>query len=82
MSCDATDSGVANIDLTGTPFAVATGEFLQGGFASSGSSTYSSNKRVVNLTGGGYCGWTCASQATFNPFNDAGDFQLSLVYAP
>lgn len=25
---------------------------------------------------------TCASPATFNPFNDAGDFQLALVYAP
>jgi hypothetical protein len=82
MSCDATDSGVANIDLRGTPFAVKTGEFLQGGAGSSGSATYSSDNRVVDITGGGYCGWTCASPATFNPFNDAGDFQLDLVYAP
>lgn len=82
MSCDATDSGLANIDLRGTPFAVATGEFLQGGTANSGSSTYSSDNRVVDITGGGFCGWTCASPATFNPFNDAGDFQLALVYAP
>jgi len=82
MSCDASASGVGNVDLRGTPFAVATAEFLQGGTSSSGSATYSSNDRVVSLTGGGYCGWTCASPATFNPFNDAGDFQLSLVYAP
>jgi len=82
MSCDDAASGVGNIDLTGTPFAVATGEFLQGGANGSGSATYSSDNRVVALTGGGYCGWTCASPATFNPFNDAGDFQLDLVYAP
>ena len=82
MSCDAAASGVANIDLTGTPFAVSADEFLQGGAGSSGSATYSSDSRVVNLTGGGFCGWTCASPATYNPFNDAGDFQLDLVYAP
>ena len=29
---------------------------------------------------GGYCGWICASPDTFNPFNDAGDFQLAVVY--
>jgi hypothetical protein len=80
MSCDASPSGVANIDLTGTPFAVAADEFLVGGSGSSGSAVYSTDQRVVNLTGGGYCGWICASPATFNPFNDTGDFQLSLVY--
>jgi GON domain len=82
MSCDGSASGVANIDLTGTPFAVATDEFLTGGAGSSGSAVYSTDNRVVNLTGGGYCGWICASPATYNPFNDAGDFQLSLVYVP
>lgn len=82
MSCDATDSGVGNIDLTGTPFAVATDGFEVGGAGSSGSATYSASNRVVALTGGGYCGWICASPDAFNPFNDAGDFQLDLVYAP
>jgi hypothetical protein len=82
MSCDATASGAGNIDLGGTPFAVATDEFLVGGAYSSGSATYSNNNRVVTLAGGGYCGWICASPATFNPFNDAGDFQLALVFAP
>lgn len=82
MSCDATASGVGNIDLGGTPFAVATDEFLVGGAGSSGSATYSNSNRVVTLAGGGYCGWICASPATFNPFNDTGDFQLQLVFAP
>ena len=83
MSCDDSPSGAGNIDLTGTPFAVATGEFLQGGTDSAaGTSTYSSDNRVVNLTGGGYCGWTCASPATFNPFNTTGTFQLQLVFQP
>ncbi len=82
MSCDASPSGVGNIDLGGTPFAVVTGAFQQGGAGSSGTSTYSGSNRVVNLTGGGYCGWTCSNPATFNPFNDAGDFQLSLTFAP
>jgi hypothetical protein len=82
MSCDDSPSGVGNIDLTGTPFEVAADEFLVGGADSSGSAVYSSNNRVVNLSGGGYCGWICASPATFNPFNDAGDFQLALTYAP
>lgn len=82
MSCDATDSGLANIDLRGTPFAVATGGFQQGGTANSGSATYSSDDRVVDITGGGYCGWTVSTPGTYNPFNDKGDFQLDLVYAP
>jgi len=86
MSCDDTASGVGNIDLTGTPFAVAAGEFVQGGADNSGSATYSSGGRVVSLTGGGYCGWTCASASpsseTYNPFNQTGTFQLNLVYAP
>ncbi len=82
MSCDNSASGVGNIDLGGTPFAVATSAFQQGGSLGTGTSTYSGGNRVVNLTGGGYCGWTCSNPATFNPFNDAGDFQLSLVFAP
>jgi hypothetical protein len=82
MSCDASPSGIGNIDLTGTPFAVAADEFEVGGAGSSGSATYSSDNRVVNLSGGGYCGWICATPSTFNPFNDAGDFQLALTYVP
>jgi hypothetical protein len=82
MSCDATPSGIGNIDLTGTPFAVTADAFQVGGAGSSGSATYSNNNRVVNLSGGGFCGWICSNPATFNPFNDAGDFQLALEWIP
>jgi hypothetical protein len=80
MSCDSTASGVANIDLTGTPFAVAPSEFVQGGYFPSGTSTYSGDGQVVDITGGGYCGWTSPTPDTFNPFNQTGGFQLQLQY--
>jgi hypothetical protein len=82
MSCDDTASGVGNIDLTGTPFAVAVDEFTVGGADSSGSAVYSAGNRVVTLSGGGYCGWICSSADAFNPFNDFGAFQLALTYSP
>ena len=69
-------------EALGPPFAVAADEFEVGGAGSSGSAVYSSDSRVVNLSGGGYCGWICATPSTFNPFNDAGDFQLALTYTP
>jgi hypothetical protein len=81
MSCNGSASGVANIDVTGTPFAVATSEFVQGGFMAAGTSTYSASNRVVNVTGGGSCGWTSPTPGLYNPFNDAGDFQLALLYS-
>ncbi|ACY15569.1 S8 family serine peptidase [Haliangium ochraceum] len=57
MSCDSSDSGVANVDLRGTPFAID-GEFCQGGFNSVGGTTVSANDQVADLTGGGFCGYT------------------------
>jgi GON domain len=82
MSCDGTASGVGNIDLTGTAFAVAPDWFSQGGSSAVGGAVYSSANKAVSLTGGGACGWTCSNPATTNPFNGAGTFQLQLVYAP
>lgn len=58
-SCVARDdrSGRANVDLRGTPFAldVATVPKL-GGWESAGSAWFSSDRRVAELEGGGFCG--------------------------
>lgn len=51
--CDGTQ-GTANIDLTGTPLTVAAGQFTVGG----GAAVYSSDNKIVDLTGGGCCGGT------------------------
>jgi hypothetical protein len=80
MTCIGPASGLGNIDLRGTPFAVAPDAFVQGGWAQSGTSSYSSNDQVVDLTGGGECGWTVSKPNVFNPFNQAGGIQLPLVY--
>jgi hypothetical protein len=82
MSCSGWANGEGNIDLTGTPFAVRSNEFVHNGWAHSGSWTYSAGNRVVTLTGGGACGWTDPRPETYNPFNNAGGFVLNLVYAP
>lgn len=83
MSCDGSASGVGNIDLTGTPFVVLTG-FCQGGFQPQGSSELSQNDQVVNLTGGGSCGWTGpANPCPDNPFNgNGGTTKIQLGYRP
>jgi hypothetical protein len=59
-------SGMANIDLRGTPFHVAH-TFSTQGFVPGGSATFLTPS-VVDLTGGGYCGWN-APAPTDNPFN-------------
>jgi hypothetical protein len=56
-------SGVANLDLTGTIFE-AVNTFTLQTFQGAGSTAYT--PQVVNLTGGGYCGWN-APALTFNP---------------
>ena len=72
-------TGIANIDLRNTLFAVDD-TFIVGGSAAAGSSTFSSGDQVVNLTGGGFCGWITPSPWTFNPFNTIGVFQLNLEF--
>jgi hypothetical protein len=68
MDCMGGDSasGMANIDLRGTPFALAD-TFSTQGFQPGGGATFVT-RRVVNLTGGGFCGWN-APAATYNPYN-------------
>jgi hypothetical protein len=78
MSCDRRASGVASLDLSGTPFAVAPNEFALGS-SSVGSTTYGVERSKVYLTGGGYCGWNSWAPA-FNPFNQNGGTQLDLEY--
>jgi hypothetical protein len=55
-SCDTRPSGVANIDLQGTPFTIPHNVFTLTGFRPVGAATFSANDQVVNITGGGSCG--------------------------
>ncbi|MGZ3460194.1 MAG: GON domain-containing protein, partial [Archangium sp.] len=80
MNCDFGNPGLGNVDLRGTPFAVAPNQFSAAGWYASGNATYSSNNQVVDLQGGGECGWMAGPGAS-DPFNNRG-FQLQLQYAP
>src|SRR4051812_15852540 len=55
MSCDAQASGRATLDLRGLPFEVAANQFGVGGSGSSGNTSYSTDSKQVDLTGGGFC---------------------------
>lgn len=81
MSCDSGPSGVANINLQGTPFAVDNA-FCQAGYQAEGSVTFSDSDQVVTIAGGGGCGWTAPAPCPFNPYNSTGGSILSLTYAP
>ena len=58
-------SGVANIDLTGTPFKIAS-EFCTLGSGAAGNVTLSQNDQVADVVGGGGCGWTSPT-CSYNP---------------
>jgi hypothetical protein len=79
MSCTDAADGVGNIDLTGTPFSVTDG-FNVGGFDASGTAIPSPDNKVIDLTGGGFCGWITPNPPMFNPFNpQPGNFVLTLA---
>lgn len=83
MSCISPGNagGVGNIDLQGTPFQV-NNSFLVGGFAATGSATVSSADQLVDLSGGGFCGWIAPAPPVFNPFNPSpGEYHLVLSCA-
>lgn len=80
MSCDGQPSGTANIDLQGTPFAVARTAFVVSGAAPSGTAAFSTGDQVVTLTAGGFCGAIQPAPGMFNPFNQNGGKMLTLVY--
>ena len=74
--------GIANVDLSGTIFDTVNTFSVQG-FDGGGATAYT--PQVVNLTGGGYCGWN-APAATYDPYgtnplqdaNKGFDLQLRL----
>lgn len=80
MSCagPGDTSGAGNINLRGTPFQLGA-TFAVGGFDPGGSAVFGGDNQVVNLTGGGYCGWITPSPVMYNPFNPSpGEYHLQL----
>jgi hypothetical protein len=63
FGCESTSyaDGTAKIDLRGTGYAVDD-TFNHSGYYSAGNATYSHNDQVVDLVGGGYCGWIAPSK--------------------
>ena len=80
MNCDYGNPGVGNVDLRGTPFAAATGQFVASNPYVSGGATYSSNNQMVDLWSRGDCAWMSVVGAD-HPFNGR-SAQLQLQYAP
>jgi hypothetical protein len=84
MDCAGSGSltGIGNVDLRGTPFTVIPNDFTfpPGGVSSPGTATYSAGNQVVNLTGGGFCGWEAPSGLGTAPYNTGGGPILDLVY--
>lgn len=78
-ACGAAGTGVGNVDLTGTPFAVQRDAFIVIGWEQVGTIAYGSDDRVVSLTGGGCCGSTVTVGAP-GPANATGSGALPLVY--
>lgn len=76
--CDHSANGVANVDLTGTPFKLAD-PFCTAGFQSVGSIAFGEDDQVVDLTGGGFCGWSSPS-CTFGPHTLNNGSVLDLAY--
>ncbi len=67
-------SGTANVDLTGTPFAIAPDQITVQGWYPAGSITYGALNKTADLVGGGYCGVTTTANYAAAP--------LVLVYQP
>ena len=83
MSCAGpqTTGGVGNVDLEGTPFQVDNA-FATAGFQAAGSAAVGPDHQVVNLHGGGFCGWITPAPAMYNPFNPStGQYHLKLSCA-
>ncbi|GAA2683568.1 MULTISPECIES: GON domain-containing protein [Actinosynnema] len=82
MSCDGTASGVASVDLRGTAFAVDD-TFAPAGAGASGAVAVAHGGQLVDITGGGYCGWNVPAPGFYNPYNpQVGMSALELSCAP
>ncbi|WP_375744584.1 GON domain-containing protein [Corallococcus interemptor] len=77
MGCSRT--GLANVDLRGTPFSVPADSIGRGGYSSESSWwAFHDNFQVVEMRGYGGCGWV-GPQGSYNPFNKNGAL-LPLAY--
>jgi hypothetical protein len=81
MACvsSSNPAGRANVDLRGTPFFVDD-TFTVGGYYGAGAATFSSGNQVVDVTGGGYCGWNTPSPYLYHPVNTSGGFRLNVGF--
>jgi hypothetical protein len=75
------DRGVANVDLTGTPFRIVD-TWCRGGYNSAGAAVLSSADQVADITGGGYCGWNNPCPYIYGIYNERGGPRLDLEYIP
>jgi hypothetical protein len=85
MDCTSSNSetGIARVDLTGTPFTITSTYAADGNNTGSAQTTPAPDHRSIALTGGGNCGWTAVTGSPFNPFNrNGGGFILQLAYTP
>jgi hypothetical protein len=76
-------TGVAQIDLSGTAFALTGNQFFKDG-SNAGGSLQMPDGRHATINGGGDCGWVGPTSNLFNPFNNnvnPGTI-LQLSYAP
>lgn len=81
MSCTSAPDGLANIDLQGTAVRVDN-PFALAGAGPTGTATVSPSGQVVDLTGGGFCGWNMPTPVRYNPYNPApGMLNLKLACA-
>lgn len=80
MGCESgVANGLANIDLTGTPF-VLDDPFCMKGFQPLGDVIISDDLKVADLTAGGFCGWNGPDPCSIAPHLGNGETFLSLAY--
>jgi hypothetical protein len=72
-------TGLANINLTGTPFRV-NDTFCRGGYLAGGAATISADGKTASITGGGYCGWNVPCPGGYEPYNSNVGAVLNLAY--